>query len=423
MAGLSMGGMQTRPITLANLDKFSHIGIFSGGSIAPADVADLAAFKRKVKVVFVSYGSREDGAATAKTNARRWRSWHQERLLRIAGDGPRVAELAAEPVPVRAAAVPELNREGPHGGSKDVQSTPRHVSGRHRHAGTARVGSGEETKYRDRTHWHHVARARPTRRRTSDAGSASRGAGARLQPAAAGAAAPGGARRGGGPPPPDPALNEAIFKDVSELGFSGLELFDWQINGLESQGVLAGFVEKFKLPLISSYTSINLTDPAQRAETIAAAVAVGKILKKYGGRTIVIGPSGRVGGASYNYNDHKQNIVTTLNELGKAITDIGLIAALHQHTGTAVETRDETYATMEAVDTRCREVRSGHRPAAEGRRRSGGGRQELPARRPAHALQGLGGWSVDGRLLRARTRQGGPRRRFSTSWRAASSTA
>src|SRR5262245_19353052 len=161
-----------------------------------------------------------------------------------------------------------------------------------------------------------------------------------------------GSRQGGGPPPPDAALNEAIFKDVSDLGFSGLELFDWQINGLESQGLLAGFVEKYKLPLISSYTSINLTDPAQRAGTIAAAVAVGKILRKYGGRTIVIGPSGRVGGQSYNYNDHKQNIVTTLNELGKAVTDIGLIAALHQHTGTAVETRDETYATMEAVDTR-----------------------------------------------------------------------
>jgi len=76
----------------------------------------------------------------------------------------------------------------------------------------------------------------------------------------------GGGRRGGGPPPPpDPALNETIFKDVSSLGFSGLELFDWQINGLESQGVLGGFVEKYKLPLISSYTSINLTDPAQRA--------------------------------------------------------------------------------------------------------------------------------------------------------------
>jgi inosose dehydratase len=160
--------------------------------------------------------------------------------------------------------------------------------------------------------------------------------------------------RGGGapPPPPDPALNETIFKDVSELGFAGLELFDWQIAGLESQGLLGQFVEKYKLPLISSYTSIQLTDPTRRAETIAAAVNVGNIMNKYGGKTIVIGPSGRVGGASYNFNEHKQNIVTTLNELGKAITGIGLIAALHQHTGTAVETRDETYATMEAVDTR-----------------------------------------------------------------------
>lgn len=176
-------------------------------------------------------------------------------------------------------------------------------------------------------------------------------------PAATGAQqaapAPGGGRRGGGPPPPpDPALNETIFKDVSELGFAGLELFDWQILGLESQGLLGQFVEKYKLPLISSYTGIQLTDPARRAETIAAAVNVGNIMKKYGGKTIVIGPSGRVGGASYNFSEHKQNIVTTLNELGKAITGIGLIAALHQHTGTAVETRDETYATMEAVDTR-----------------------------------------------------------------------
>src|SRR5688500_5565426 len=149
-------------------------------------------------------------------------------------------------------------------------------------------------------------------------------------------------RRGGGPPqPPDPALNETIFKDVSELGFAGLELFDWQINGLERQSLLGPFVEKYKLPLVASYTSVNLTDPSQRAATIAAAVNVGNIMKRYGGKTIVIGPSGRVGGASYNFDEHKQNIVAALNELGKAITDIGLIAALHQHTGTAVETRDE----------------------------------------------------------------------------------
>jgi predicted alpha/beta superfamily hydrolase len=61
MAGLSMGGMETRQITLANLDKFSHIGLFSGGSISMDDVNNTPGFKEKVKLVFVSYGSRELG--------------------------------------------------------------------------------------------------------------------------------------------------------------------------------------------------------------------------------------------------------------------------------------------------------------------------------------------------------------------------
>lgn len=65
MAGLSMGAMQTRAVTLANLDKFSHIGLFSGGIIAPADITD----KSKVKLVFMSYGSRERGSESVKAAA------------------------------------------------------------------------------------------------------------------------------------------------------------------------------------------------------------------------------------------------------------------------------------------------------------------------------------------------------------------
>jgi enterochelin esterase-like enzyme len=61
MAGLSMGGMETKSITLANLDKFSHIGLFSGGSISLDDVNNTPGFREKVKLVFVSYGSRELG--------------------------------------------------------------------------------------------------------------------------------------------------------------------------------------------------------------------------------------------------------------------------------------------------------------------------------------------------------------------------
>lgn len=60
MSGLSMGGMCTKSVTLAHLDTFSHIGIFSGGQIAPDEITD----KSKVKLVFMSSGSREGGSAT-----------------------------------------------------------------------------------------------------------------------------------------------------------------------------------------------------------------------------------------------------------------------------------------------------------------------------------------------------------------------
>lgn len=67
MAGLSMGGMQTRTITLAHRDKFSHIGVFSGGSISLTNITDMPTFKKKNKLVFISYGSKENGAS-AKAN-------------------------------------------------------------------------------------------------------------------------------------------------------------------------------------------------------------------------------------------------------------------------------------------------------------------------------------------------------------------
>jgi enterochelin esterase family protein len=69
MAGLSMGGMITRQVTLAHLDTFSHIGLFSGGTISTNDVDNTAGFKEKVKVVFMSYGSRERGSAGVKNAA------------------------------------------------------------------------------------------------------------------------------------------------------------------------------------------------------------------------------------------------------------------------------------------------------------------------------------------------------------------
>jgi len=59
MAGLSMGGFETKAIAPKNLDKFAYIGLFSGGTFSPEDVTATPGFREKVKLTFVSFGSRE----------------------------------------------------------------------------------------------------------------------------------------------------------------------------------------------------------------------------------------------------------------------------------------------------------------------------------------------------------------------------
>ena len=60
MAGLSMGGMQTRSITMANPTTFAYVGMFSGGTFRAEDLKDAADFKKTNKVLFISCGGKEN---------------------------------------------------------------------------------------------------------------------------------------------------------------------------------------------------------------------------------------------------------------------------------------------------------------------------------------------------------------------------
>ena len=59
MAGLSMGGMQTHAITLANPTTFAYVGMFSGGTFNTEELKDAVDFKKTNKVLFMSAGGRE----------------------------------------------------------------------------------------------------------------------------------------------------------------------------------------------------------------------------------------------------------------------------------------------------------------------------------------------------------------------------
>ena len=65
MAGLSMGGMETKSVTLNKPEVFSYYGLLSGGIYAPEDFKD----KTQPKLIFLSCGSKErpDGIKNSVT--------------------------------------------------------------------------------------------------------------------------------------------------------------------------------------------------------------------------------------------------------------------------------------------------------------------------------------------------------------------
>lgn len=66
MAGLSMGGMETKMITLNKPEVFSYYALLSGGTYKPEDIKD----KSNVKLIFLSCGSKErpDGVKSAASS-------------------------------------------------------------------------------------------------------------------------------------------------------------------------------------------------------------------------------------------------------------------------------------------------------------------------------------------------------------------
>ena len=72
MAGLSMGGMQTKSIVIANPTKFSYVGMFSSGTFTPTEITNIEAFKKNGKLVFMSFGGREGGAGRIPAAAEEW---------------------------------------------------------------------------------------------------------------------------------------------------------------------------------------------------------------------------------------------------------------------------------------------------------------------------------------------------------------
>lgn len=157
---------------------------------------------------------------------------------------------------------------------------------------------------------------------------------------------------------------EMALKDTSELGYWSFETVSAMIEALDKDGTLARLIEKYKVPMKAGYIDVNVTDPSVRKENVEKVIRIAKLVKKHGGNYVVMSVNGRrrpgaagrgagpQGPDTFNFREHKSDMVAALNDYGMAAADLGLGAGLHQHTGTAIETRDEVYAIMEAVNTK-----------------------------------------------------------------------
>jgi inosose dehydratase len=147
------------------------------------------------------------------------------------------------------------------------------------------------------------------------------------------------------------ATLEPAVKDIASLGYYGFETFPEVLEDWDKRDALAPLLEKYKLPLTSGYIRINVTDPTKAKESLEGVIRLGKVIKRYGGTFAPLQVNG-VTRQTYDFKQYRDAIVSGLDDSAAALNDLGIGAGLHQHTGTAIETRDEVYYVMEKCNTK-----------------------------------------------------------------------
>src|SRR4029450_10026098 len=84
--------------------------------------------------------------------------------------------------------------------------------------------------------------------------------------------------------PRTPENLTAAIRDMAALGFHGRDTFASIISDWDAKGTLAPLLAEHRLPLVSGYATVQLTDTSTRKENLAQLVQWGRALRKHGGR-------------------------------------------------------------------------------------------------------------------------------------------
>jgi inosose dehydratase len=141
---------------------------------------------------------------------------------------------------------------------------------------------------------------------------------------------------------------EEAIRDVAELGYCAYETFGSVIEQYEqaSAGSFGALLQRYGIPLSAAYCGTRFYDPADAGPDVDNVTRWAQLASKLGASTIVLATGKRQPQPYTAY----QGMAEVFNEIGRRARDLGLMTAIHPHTGTIIETRAEIDGILTAVD-------------------------------------------------------------------------
>src|SRR5215472_660852 len=145
---------------------------------------------------------------------------------------------------------------------------------------------------------------------------------------------------------------EQALHEVEELGFHACEPFPR--NALvfeENPAAFQDLLVAHNLRLSALYGGGRFSDPERREEIVANNTRLARFLAALGVDRLVFGPGGprNPGGTT---QEELREAAQTINEAARACYELGVLACVHPHLGTEIETEPEIDTIMEMTDPR-----------------------------------------------------------------------
>lgn len=143
---------------------------------------------------------------------------------------------------------------------------------------------------------------------------------------------------------------EQGLREVAELGFHACEPFPQRAMAYEEHPQdFKDLLAQYGLRLSALYGGGRFSDASKREATIAYNTRLAKFLSTIGVDRLVFGPAGpRTPGGTTD--EELREIAITIDEAARACYDYGVLACVHPHLRTEIETEREIDIVMEATN-------------------------------------------------------------------------